>query len=152
MPLPIETWGEGTNQVVETCRAQGYPNPEFVNEAGVAAVAGTGHKTPSHASRVKAFGARASRGRSHVDQRAPQRRAHHRDKQLDLDPLAGVRVRDRRLLAGVADEALLARLVDLAHHDPQHVRRRGALYSAPWRPFRGALSTGAAARRCRRRR
>jgi len=52
------------------------------------------------------------------------RGAHHGDEQLDLDTLARGRVDNRGLLAGVVDEALLAGLVDLAHHDPQALRPR----------------------------
>ena len=43
------------------------------------------------------------------------RGAEDGDEQLDRDPLAGGRVDDARLLAGVVDEELLAGVVDLAH-------------------------------------
>jgi hypothetical protein len=46
------------------------------------------------------------------------RGAQHRDEELDCDHLAGGRLDDRRLLAGVVDEQLRAGAVDLAHREP----------------------------------
>lgn len=31
----IETWGRGTIKIIETCKAQGLPEPEFENEQGI---------------------------------------------------------------------------------------------------------------------
>jgi len=45
------------------------------------------------------------------------RRAEHRDEELDLDPLAGLRIDDVRLLPGVVDEELLAGAVLLPHRE-----------------------------------
>jgi hypothetical protein len=46
------------------------------------------------------------------------RGAQHGDEEFDVDHLARRRLDDRRLLAGVVDEALLAGAMDLAHRQP----------------------------------
>src|SRR3989454_12804437 len=53
------------------------------------------------------------------------RGAQHGDEELDRDHLAGGRLDNRRLLAGVVDEAFLAGAMDLAH------RQAAALEPAP---------------------